>query len=47
MVLEDQHLDRVKKDENFQGRNQSPLLPESKLLETRQEESAPIYAHLN
>ena len=40
------HLDRVQNDENFQWRNQSLLLPESQLMETR-EESAPTYAQLN
>ena len=46
MVVEDQHLDRVQNDENFQWCNQSLLLPKSQLLETR-EESAPTYAQLN
>ena len=49
MLVEDQHLDRVRNDENFQWRNQSLLLPESQLMETapREEVIAPTYAHLN
>ena len=43
MVVEDQHLDRVQNDENFQWGNHSLLLPESQLMEAR-EESAPTYA---
>ena len=46
MVVENQHLDRVQNDENFQWCNQSLLLPESQLMEAR-EESAPTYAQLN
>ena len=49
MVLENQYLERVQKEESFQWRNQSLpqlLLPESQLIETR-EASAPTYAHLN
>ena len=46
MVVEDQHLDRVQNDEKFQWRNHSLLLPESQLMEAR-EESAPTYAQLN
>ena len=47
MVVEDPHLDRVQNDGIFQWRSQSLLLPESQLMETRIEESAPTYAHLN
>ena len=49
MLVEDQHLDRVQNDENFQWQNQSLLLPESQLMKTapREEEIEPIYAHLN
>ena len=46
MVVADQHLDPVQNDETFQWRNQSLLLPESQLMETK-EESAPTYAQLN
>ena len=45
-MVEDHHLDRVQNVEIFQKRNQSLLLPESQLMETR-EESAPTYAQLN
>ena len=47
MIVGDQHLDRVRSDEKFQWGNQSLLLPESHLIESRQEESASTYAHLN
>ena len=41
MVVEDQHMDWVKNDENFKWLNQG-WLPESQLMETREEASAPI-----
>ena len=47
MMVEDQHLGRVQNDKNFQWRNRSLLLPKSHLMETRKEEIAPTYAHLN
>ena len=51
MMVEDQHLEGLQNDENFQWRNQSLLIPESQLHEPRelryQEPDAPIYAQLN
>ena len=47
MVVEFQHLDHVQFDEYFLWRNKSLILPDSQLMETRVEESAPTYAHLN
>ena len=46
MFVEDQHLDRVR-NEIFQWRNQSLLLLESQLMETKEEASARTYAHLD
>ena len=46
MLVEDQHLDRVR-NEFFQWRNQSLLLRESQLMETKEEASARTHAHLN
>ena len=46
MFVEDQHLDRVR-NEIFQWRNQSLLLLESQLMETKELASARTYAHLD
>ena len=46
VVVEAQHLDSVQSDENFQWRNQSLLLPESRVMEAR-EATATTHAHLN
>ena len=50
-MIENQHMEGLKNEENFQSRNQSLLIPESQVQETRelryQEPDAPIYAHLN
>ena len=46
LVVEDQHLDRLQNDENFQWLNQSLLLAESQLME-RREKGAPTYAQPN
>ena len=47
MVVVQQPLDRVQNGQNFQWRNQSPVRPESELMGTRQEESAPRFANRN
>ena len=48
MMVEDQHLEGLENDENFPWRNQSLLIPESQLRETRNPEpDAPIYSQLN
>ena len=48
MMVEDQHLEELENDEKFPWRNQSLLMPESQLRETRNPEpDAPIYSQLN
>ena len=47
MLVEDQHLCRVQNDEDFKWRNQSLLLPETQLMEAREEASTPRYAQLS
>ena len=50
-MVEDQHLEGLQNDENFQWRDQSLLVPESQLQEPRQvwyqEPDATLYAQLN
>ena len=47
ILVEDQHVDRVQNEQIFKWRNQRLLLPEHQLMETREEASAPTYAHPN
>ena len=48
MMVEDHYLEGLENDEKFPWRNNSLLIPESQLKETRNPEpDAPIYSQLN